>query len=171
MIAAVDVHYGQKGAKAGGILFEDWESDRAILQVVAIVPIVAAYEPGNFYRRELPCLLKVLAKMPKTFATVIVDGYVWLGSDGKPGLGAHLFRALGGEIPVVGVAKSPFAATESAIPVFRGRSRKPLYIGAIGMEPLEAARNVARMHGAYRIPTLLRLVDKLARGAAHSESP
>jgi len=166
MIAALDVHYGPEGAAAAGILFDDWASDRTILHVMETVAETAPYEPGNFYKRELPCLLKVLAKMPDTFRTVIIDGYVWLGPDARPGLGAHLFRALGEKIPVVGVAKSAYKATTNAIPVLRGRSRRPLYVSAIGMDVSEAAGNVARMHGPYRVPILLKLVDRLARERA-----
>ena len=139
MIAALDVHYGPQGAIAAGILLENWASDRAILHVVETVGAIAAYEPGSFYKRELPCLLKALAKMPDIFRAVIVDGYVWLGPDARAGLGAHLFRALGAGIPVVGVAKSAFTATTNAIPVLRGRIRRPLYVSAIGMDVSEAA--------------------------------
>ncbi|MCA1962078.1 MAG: endonuclease V [Desulfomonile sp.] len=164
MIAALDVHYGPKGARAAGILFEDWDSEQTTLQVMEIVADTAPYEAGRFYKRELPCLLKVLTKMPEAFDTVIVDGYVWLSPDAKPGLGAHLFQAFDGEISVVGVAKSRFVNAAHAVPVYRGRSRKPLYVSSIGIDPLEAAKHVGRMHGAHRIPALLKLVDRLARG-------
>lgn len=52
---------------------------------------------------------------------------------------------------------------EDSIPVFRGQSRRPLYITAAGMTIVDAALKIARMHGNHRIPTLLKQVDLVAR--------
>lgn len=41
---------------------------------------IAPYQPGEFYRRELPCLLAVLACGPVA-EVIVVDGYVWLGPE------------------------------------------------------------------------------------------
>jgi deoxyinosine 3'endonuclease (endonuclease V) len=92
-----------------------------------------------------------------------VDGYVVLGT--RPGLGSHLFEALDGRIPVIGVAKSEFAGSDAAR-VSRGRSGRPLFITAVGMSVETAAACIQAMHGPYRIPTLLRHVDRLAREKA-----
>jgi deoxyribonuclease V len=125
---------------------------------------VAPYQPGQFYRRELPCLLSVLATVAEPLEAIVVDGYVWL-SDDRPGLGAHLYEALGHREAVIGVAKTRFAGAE-AEPVIRGGSRRPLYVSAAGLERAAAARHIERMHGTYRLPTLLRRVDQLCRGRA-----
>jgi deoxyribonuclease V len=124
---------------------------------------VAPYEPGRFYLRELPCLLAVLARAPAPLAAAVVDGYVWLADETRPGLGAHLFESLGGTVPVVGVAKTRFAGAERALPVTRGDSLRPLWVTAAGIDPTEAAEHVRRMHGPFRIPTALRRVDRLCR--------
>ena len=68
----------------------------------------ADYQPGEFYKRELPLLLSVLGMLPRKPDVVVIDGYVWLGVDDRKGLGAHLFDALGQAIPVVGIAKTQF---------------------------------------------------------------
>ena len=95
--------------------------------------------------------------------TVVVDGHVWLGAnESRPGLGAHLYRALGASIAVVGVAKNSFAGNQ-AIAVLRGQSKRPLYVTAAGTDVADAADAVRAMHGAHRIPTLLHQVDRLAR--------
>jgi hypothetical protein len=96
-------------------------------------------------------------------ATVIVDGYVWLGPGNRPGLGAHLYKALYEKIPVIGVAKSIYSGATSARPVLRGRSRRPLYVTAAGMDSLVAAEHVRTMHGPHRIPALLKRADELCR--------
>jgi len=161
VIACVDVDYRDDAAVAAGLWFEDWEAATAACRAVATFPPAAAYEPGAFYRRELPCLLGVLALGPRA-GVVIVDGYVWLGG-GAAGLGAHLHASLG--VTVVGVAKTRYASATDALAVCRGGGRSPLSVSAVGMAVEEAAALVAAMAGPYRVPTLLKAVDALARTA------
>jgi deoxyribonuclease V len=163
MIAIVDVDYRDTEAVAACLLADAWADDRPAAELVERITPVEPYEPGSFYRRELPCLLAVLRRVTGPIAAVVVDGYAWLG-DGRPGLGARLADALGGTVPVVGVAKTRFAGAP-AVEVLRPGSRRPLFVTAAGLNADEAARQVVAMHGPYRIPTLLRLVDKLCRGA------
>jgi deoxyribonuclease V len=93
----------------------------------------------------------------------VVDGYVDLDPDGRPGLGAHVHAAFGG-VPVVGVAKTAFGTATHAARVFRGQSTRPLYVTAAGMTIPDAAALVAEMAGRFRVPDALRRVDRLARG-------
>ena len=158
MLACVDVDYRGTGAVAAALLFDAWTDDVPARELVARIATVPEYEPGQFYKRELPCLLEVLRGV--TPACVIIDGFVHLGPERRPGLGAHLAHALG--VIVVGVAKNPFHETP-ATPVIRGASTKPLLVTAAGMPEAEAAGHVQEMHGAFRIPTLLRRVDQLCR--------
>ncbi len=164
MIACLDVAYGDVGASAGGLTARDWADANALEERVVQVSRVQAYEPGAFFRRELPCLMAVLKSLAPV-DTVVVDGYVWLGNDNKPGLGAHLYKALRERTPVVGVAKTKFKSADSAVEVFRGRSTRPLFVTAAGMSPECAAEHIRSMHGLYRIPTLLKRVDHLCRHA------
>jgi deoxyribonuclease V len=164
LIACVDVDYRPTGAVAAGLWSRGFSTAAAEHQAVAGFPTVAEYEPGAFYRRELPCLLGVLARGPRP-DVVVVDGYAWLG-EGEPGLGAHLHAAIGGV--VVGVAKRRFASATDAVAVLRGTSRVPLFVSAAGVSAEVAAGWVAAMHGPHRIPTLLKEVDALARSAPAS---
>ncbi|MDI3314894.1 MAG: hypothetical protein QJR12_11665 [Mycobacterium sp.] len=50
--------------------------------------------------------------------------------------------------------------------VHRGASSRPLFVTAAGTSVLEAAEIVGGMHDRYRLPTLLRRADQLARGLA-----
>jgi len=158
MLACVDVDYRGTGAVAAALLFDAWTDEVPARELVARIAHVPEYEPGQFYKRELPCLLEVLHGV--TPACVIIDGFVHLGAERRPGLGAHLAAALG--VIVVGVAKNPFHQTR-AVPVLRGASGKPLLVTATGMAELDAGAHVRAMHGAFRIPTLLRRVDQLCR--------
>lgn len=166
MIVALDVGYPtETTARAVAITFEQWQDITPAATYVAVVEAVAPYVPGAFYRRELPCLLAVLAQIEQaTIHTFIVDGYVTLDDNGKPGLGYHLYTALEQTIPVIGVAKRAFHANTRLVrPVLRGDSRQPLYITAIGTDVDAAARHVAQMAGAYRLPTLLKTLDSLTK--------
>jgi deoxyribonuclease V len=163
--AALDVDYAADGsARAALVAFSDWTDAAPALTRVVTVDRVAPYEPGAFYKRELPCLRAVLDALDALPAVLVVDGYVWLRDDADPGLGAHLWHALGGRCAVVGVAKTRFASAGCAAAVLRGQSHNPLWVTAAGMSLDEAAARVRAMHGPYRIPTLLGRVDALARG-------
>lgn len=164
MIAAFDVHYPSQGpARAAAVLFCAWEAAEPEAILSLPVPEPADYIPGAFYKRELPCLLALLDRFEAPPSVMIIDGYARMGI--RPGLGQHLFEALEGRIPVIGVAKSGFPGA-TAKTLFRAGSRRPLNITAAGMPLHAAAGNIARMHGPYRMPTLLRQVDRIARGSA-----
>lgn len=168
MIAAVDVHYSGEGARAALVAFGDWTSDEALLEGIHRVDRASPYIPGEFYRRELPCVLPLIAAVKPE--VVIIDGYVWLGA--RAGLGAHLHDALaerGQTCVVVGVAKTPYTGAP-AMEVRRGQGKgrrgpspRPLYVTSVGMDPTAAAQAVASMAGPWRIPLLLRRVDELTR--------
>ena len=119
MIACVDVDYRDTHAMAACVLFRDWLDAAPVAEWTHRVEPIAAYEPGQFYRRELPCLLAVLAPRLDEIQTVVVDGYVWLQDQHTPGLGAHLYEALERRIAVVGVAKTCFQSAGVAKAVLR----------------------------------------------------
>ena len=162
MLACLDVDYRPGLTVAACVLFRGWADAAEAAHVVERGPPAAPYEPGQFYRRELPHLLKVLAAVQEPLEAVVVDGYVWLGEQ-RPGLGAHLYEALGGRVPVIGVAKTAFHSSQLAVPVLRGQSRRPLFVTAAGLDARVAAEHVRGMHGASRLPTLLQRVDRLCR--------
>ena len=141
-------------------------ADRAAVKgAVERIARVEPYVPGSFYQRELPCILQVLSRVDVPLEVIVVDGYVWLDAAGAPGLGAHLWLALERRVAVVGVAKTTLRGSPHAVPVRRGASARPLSVTAAGVDVDEAARAVASMHGAHRIPTLLKRVDRLCRDA------
>jgi deoxyribonuclease V len=161
MIAAFDVHYLENGsASAAAVLFSDYTDPEPLASFTHILKSTAEYVPGEFYKRELPCILSLLKKITETPDEIIIDGYVMLKD--KPGLGQHLFEHLDGKIPVIGVAKSRFAGG-NAIEVCRGSSNKPLFITSAGLDPYKVSDKIKAMHGIHRIPAMLKHVDLLAR--------
>ena len=166
MILALDVAYtGDAQGYAVAIAFAEWTAATPAATYAATVAPVPPYEPGAFYKRELPCLLAVLAQVELAeVSCVVVDGYVTLGADGRPGLGQHLYEAMGGRVPVVGVAKTKFAGVApQVVAVRRGQSKNPLFVTSIGVPVGDAAGRVASMHGEYRFPKLLKLLDDLTK--------
>lgn len=160
MNLAVDVHYGEAECVAAGVLFARFEDAAPGEEVRLVLPPAEAYESGQFYLRELPPLLALLATLAAPPERVVVDGYVYLGVSRRPGLGFRLWEASG--VPVIGVAKTAFAGTPAECQVVRGGAR-PLFVTAVGLELEEAKRCIAAMHGPFRLPTLLKRVDRLAR--------
>jgi deoxyribonuclease V len=167
MFACLDVHYAGALAHAAAIAFHAWEDERPASQVTTVSAAEHDYAPGELYKRELGPLLTLLSALPAAVHTLIIDGYCTLSADGRPGLGAHLYMALEQRMRIVGVAKTCFRSAP-AIEVFRGASARPLYVTSLGVPAPEAAEGVARMHGAFRVPTLLKAVDTLARSGPGS---
>ena len=169
IIAAFDVHYSEDGrAAAAAVLFSNYSDTEPAAVYTNRLPGAAAYIPGEFYRRELPCILALIQQINEALDEMIVDGYVMLGD--KPGLGQYLYESFDGTIPVIGVAKSKFRGSADA-EVLRGESIHPLYVTSAGADLQEAAGKIRTMHGPYRIPTLLKRVDLLAREKAQQNWP
>lgn len=162
MLVAVDVHYKEDYAKTVLLLFEEWTSEdyTGIIEIKSTD--IAEYIPGEFYKRELPCILEGLKKIDTAaIDLIIIDGYVFVDDDRNWGLGAHLYHALQKKIPIVGVAKTRFANnTDTVVQVCRGKSGKPLFVSAIGMDVEDAARQLLMMQGNYRLPHLLKVIDQ-----------
>jgi deoxyribonuclease V len=161
MIALFDTCYFDDKAHTACVLLRHWEDETPAATYTALREGIAAYEPGAFYKRELPCITGALQVINEPLTVIVIDGYVWL--DEKPGLGAHLHEALEQKLPVVGVAKTRFRNNARAVELFRGNSKNPLYITSIGANLQEAAQSIQIMKGAYRIPDLLKLCDTLSR--------
>ncbi len=168
-IAFLDVGYKGSGARAACVLADSWESASPQATYLREIDAVEPYEPGSFFRRELPCLLSVLRLPPSLPEIVVVDGYVWLPSPLRPGLGVYLYEALGRRAPVVGIAKTAFAGAHSCdavARVLRGAARNPLFVTAVGIELDVAAQRVRQMAGKHRIPEMMRIADRLSRSTA-----
>jgi deoxyribonuclease V len=134
MIAALDVHYDEArcDATAAAVVFGHWSDAPPHSEYTTRCESIREYVPGEFFKRELPCLMAVLAKVIEPLDVIVIDGYVDLGD--RPGLGTYLWRALHEKTPVIGVAKTPFRSAV-AEEVTRGGSRSPLYVTAVGLIP------------------------------------
>jgi len=160
LFVAVDVHYlDDSVARAAVVAAHERTFTRVAWTRTAMVAPGAPYQPGEFYRRELPALRAVIPA--DELAQIVVDGYVDLDPAARPRPGAHVPAEYG--VPVVGVAKTAFKTATHAARVFRGESHRPVYVTAAGISVAEAALIVREMAGKFRLPDALRLADRLAR--------
>lgn len=163
MIACFDVHYTDSAVYAAAIVFQHWSDESPIEQKVVLCPSPNEYVAGEFYKRELEPLKTVIAKIENPIQTYLIDAYCQLSTDGMPGLGTYLFNELKNGNTVIGVAKNRFRDTKHAAEVFRGDSERPLFVTSIGIDYQLAAEHIKSMHGNHRIPTLLKMVDRVCR--------
>lgn len=165
MILAFDTYYYENKAKTVCLGFKDWGVEKSYQIFSETISDIAEYVSGEFYKRELPCILSLLSKIDlKEVNLIIIDGFVFLNDENKFGLGAYLYKALNEEIPIIGVAKRDFASIEkSRKKIFRGISKNPLFITSIGIDLNLASKKIEEMNGEYRIPSLLKELDKLTK--------
>jgi deoxyribonuclease V len=161
-IACIDVYYTDRKARAACVLFLNDPINTTIAEYSVVIDHVEEYISGQFYKRELPCILKVLEAVEQKIDLIIVDSFVFLG-EGKKGLGAYLYEALDMKVAVAGVAKTYFHEASDCREVLRGTSAKPLYVSAIGCNVQDIAKLVEALYGEFRIPDVLKRVDTLSR--------
>jgi len=164
-ILAVDVDYRRDKAVAAGVLFQMWNAAAPLQEITVHCQVAEAYMPGIFYRRELPCILKLLQQLATDVDVIVIDGFVYLGEEHKPGLGSYLYESLNRQVAVVGVAKSAFKNTPASTALRRGGSQRPLYVTAIGIAEDVARQGIRHMHGKGRLPTMLKWADRMCREA------
>lgn len=196
MVIALDSYYNNSVCNTSLVLFANEKSSEPIYTDTIYTPIPCEYIPGEFYRRELPGIEKIIDKFVyehhdwwDEVKFVMVDSFVTLEKDGKTwdGLGAKVYDYLERYahkqrypehehhkyelVPVIGVAKTNFGDCDNSwLTEFahRGESDNALYVQVIApmdskIDKYYALWFVEHMHGQYRIPTMLKEVDRLSR--------
>ncbi|WP_300366702.1 endonuclease V [Hydrogenimonas sp.] len=163
MILAVDVCYKNGQACAAGAVFESFGDDTATASYRSVSPILSPYVSGSFYRRELPPIVRLIEEHGLQPDILIIDGYVFLDGDSKPGLGSYLYDYFNGKTVLIGVAKKRFRELRDGYDLYRGESRRPLFVTSRGIDPAKAKEAIASMAGCDRRPKLLKEVDRFAR--------
>jgi len=164
MILITDVDYKENKANAAGIIIENWLDEKHIAQYTIEHDKIKKYIPGEFFKRELPCIIKLLSIIKEDISCLVIDGYVWLDDFYKRGLGAVIYQEINEKIPIIGVAKKSFYTLgENHRKIYRGNSKQALYITSVGIDLDFAAKKIENMHGKYRIPKHLKEADRLCR--------
>lgn len=164
----LDVFYSETEnkttAKVSGIRFTGVEKVEVLSEHTTVVNDVVPYQSGQFYKREMPCLLALIAQIDEPFDVIIIDGYVFLDGINIAGLGKYLYDNLTDKKPIIGIAKNQFYEISNDYAVWRGISKHPLYVTSIGIDIVEAKSLVAKLEGKHRLPNIVIQVDKLGRG-------
>ncbi|MFD2581942.1 endonuclease V [Pedobacter vanadiisoli] len=165
MILSFDSYYYDNKAKTVCLAFENWTTTNDFSVYYEILEDIEEYIPGEFYKRELPCILSLLKKIKfKKIDVIVVDGFVFLDDNNRLGLGGHLYKQLEEKVPIIGVAKTNFASlVNNKRELKRGESKNPLFITSIGLDPDKAVEYIGSMAGDYRIPKLLQHLDSLTK--------
>lgn len=163
----LDVYYkdleSQTIATVAGIRFTGIENNNILNEYKIIVNHVEPYQSGQFYKREMPCLLSLINKIKEPFDVIIIDGYVYLDGLEKPGLGKYLYDNLSYKKPIIGIAKKHFYDIPFKYNISRGNSKNYLYVTCVNFD-IDIAKNlVKKLQGNNRIPYIVKVVDKLSR--------
>ena len=171
LIFDVTYHDDTSTAKTVALEFDNFTDKIENKFYIDESPIASEYIPGEFYKRELPAIMSLienqigLDKLKTDYDVIVVDGLYMLCKD-HLGLGARLknhLMDLGIDIEVIGIAKTYFHDCEQVAGfVYRGKdATKPLYVN--GSSQRDYVSIVENMSGEYRIPYLIKQVDKLCR--------
>jgi deoxyinosine 3'endonuclease (endonuclease V) len=169
MIIAIDsYYYSDTDCYTVGVMFDKWDQEKPSKIMSCRSSDFEIYRPGNFYKRELPGILRILEVVSESgiqIDTVVLDSYIDLmDRDGNisAGLGNHLRQVVGeSRFHIIGVAKTLYGkCNEISSPVRRGNATNPIWVQGSGITNEEAANLVYSMYGSYKIPNLLRILDK-----------
>lgn len=163
MMMAVDVHYSGNVGVCAAVTFEDWGAATPTACYVHQHQGISEYQPGKFYLRELPVILGLISACGVSPNIIVVDGYVFLDGYQQPGLGKHLYDALDGKVPIIGIAKSPYREIGPEFALRRGNSKNAIYVTSVGVDFEHAKQLVGMMHGKFRLPDIIRYTDQLSR--------
>lgn len=82
MILAFDTYYFDNKAKTVCLEFNNWNEDKNFKIHSEIIDNVSEYIPGEFYRRELPCIISLLNQIDlENIEAIVVDGFVYLDDE------------------------------------------------------------------------------------------
>ena len=163
---ALDVHHDGPAAIAAAVGFDEWGAVEATKTFVTRIAQVAKAPAGEPWMRDLQCLMQLLHEHALQPEAIVIDGFVHVDEQDAPGLGRRLFDALGGRVPVIGIAKSTGAFTAAQFEVFREEEAAPVIVTCAGIDLGAAKARVRSMHGRKRAPTLMKLVARIAKGKA-----
>lgn len=172
LMIALDVAYTRDHAYGVAVGFRNWSDHKPLFIEHVRDAIADDYTPGEFWKRELPVLQKLVqqTRLYSGKRIYLVDGYVWLDAQGHRGLGAVFWEdVLLQKNVVIGIAKTAYRDAPH-MEVRRGDSDKPLFVTAAGIETSIAAQTVRNMHGSFRLPTLIKLADTCTKDLAVGRS-
>jgi len=166
MKLAVGVHDLDVGAIVAAVAFDEWDAAEASRTFTSRVAPVGSPVRGARGAAELAGVLQLLREHALEPELIVIDGPVHLDAAEKPAWGRQLFDALGGRSAVIGISTRTMPGLPQQFEVWREEEARPLIVTCIGIDLGAAKVRVRTMHGRRRVPTLMKLAARLARGGA-----
>ena len=163
MKLAVGVHHLDDGDMAAAVAFDEWDAFEASRTFTSRVALVDKPARGKPDLCGLQCLLQLLQEHALEPDIIVMDGPVYLDAAETPGLGRALFDALGGRAAIIGASTKAMPGMPAQFELFREEEARPLIVTCVGIDLGAAKVRVRAMHGKRRLPTLLKLVARIAR--------
>ena len=163
MKLVVTFHFDGVQAIAAAAAFDAWDAAEATKTYVSRIAHVEKAVRGELDLRELLCVMQLLREHGLEPELILVDGFVHLDANETPGLGQHLYQALGGKVPIVGVSKRSLPGLSVQFEVMREEEAPPLWVTCAGIDIGAAKARLRAMHGRKRVPTLMKLAARLAK--------
>ena len=166
MKLAVGVHDLDGAAVVAAVAFDEWDAAEASRTFTSRV---APVDPPVHSPRgvaELAGVLQLLREHALEPELIVIDGPVHVDAAETPGWGRQLFDALGGRSAVIGMSTRTMPGLPAQFEVWRDEEARPLIVTCIGIDLGAAKVRVRTMHGRRRVPTLMKLAARLARGGA-----
>ncbi len=152
-------------ARVAAVAFDDWVAFEGTKNYALRIEHVEKPAKGELDLRALPWLVQLLDANRLQPELIVLDGFVHLDARETPGLGRRLHDTLGGRTPVIGVSKTGFKDTPEQFEVHREEETAPLVVTCAGIDLGAAKARVRMMHGRKRVPTLLKLAARIAKGS------
>ena len=166
MKLAVGVHDLAGVAGVAAVAFDEWDAAEAsrtfTSRVVPLDPPVRSPRGAA----ELAGVLQLLREHALEPELIVIDGPVHLDAAETPAWGRQLFDALGGRSAVIGISTRTMPGLPAQFEVWRDEEARPLIVTCVGIDLGAAKVRVRTMHGRRRVPTLMKLAARLARGGA-----
>ena len=148
------------------VAFDEWDAGEASRTFASRLSPVDPPVRGPRGTVELAAVLQLLREHTLDPEVIVIDGPVHLDAVEKPGWGRQLFDALGGRSAVIGISTRAVPGLPTQFEVWRDDEARPLVVTCIGIDLGAAKVRVRTMHGRRRVPTLMKLAARLARGGA-----
>ncbi|PRH79149.1 endonuclease V [Streptomyces solincola] len=183
LVTGVDVAYDdERDLVAAAAVVLDAATLDVVERATAVGRVAFPYVPGLLAFREIPAVLAALGRLTAGPGLVVCDGY-GQAHPRRFGLASHLGVLTG--LPVIGVAKNPFAFAYRPPEARRGATSplladgeevgralctragvKPVFVSAGHRVDLDhAVAHTLRLSPRYRLPETTRHADALCRQA------
>ena len=167
MKLVMDVNLSGDTARVAAVAFEDWGDAESTRNFSLAIAHVDRPVKGEADLRALPWLVQLLDTHRLQPEAIVIDGFAHLDAQETPGLGRRLHDTLGGRSAVIGVSKSLFKGSDTPdqFCIFREDETPPLVVTCAGIDLGAAKARVRMMHGRKRVPTLMKLAARIAKGS------